>query len=331
MAVEGCVMFKTRMTELLGIKYPIMQGGMQNVARPELAAAVSRAGGLGTTNVSMFPDLDEFRSALKKIKSLTDNPFAINISLLPDIPLGDKVRSYIKIAAEEGVKALETAGANPAEYVPDIKASEMIWIHKAPSFKHAVKAQALGADFITAAGFEVGGHPGRDQIGSIVLTNKAANHLNTPVLAAGGFADGNSLAAALSLGAAGIVMGTRFLAAKECYIHQNFKDWILNATENDTLLCQKSINNMFRAANNGAAVKCLEMEAQGATLAELMTVIAGKRQLEAYDTGDIDGGIFAVGNAIGLINDIKTVQEIMDDIITVAHQALSRVRDMEQS
>lgn len=143
------MMFKTRMTKLLGIKHPIMQGGMQNVATPELAAAVSNAGGLGTTNVSMFPNLDEFRAALKKIRSLTNNPFAINISLLPDVPLGDKVREYIRIAGEEGVAAVETAGANPAEYVPDIKRAGLVWIHKAPSFKHAIKAESLGADLIT--------------------------------------------------------------------------------------------------------------------------------------------------------------------------------------
>jgi nitronate monooxygenase len=319
---EGKFMFETRITQILGIEYPIMQGGMQNLGSPALAAAVSNAGGLGTINITMYPDLDDFRAALKETKRRTSKPFAINISLLPNISMGDKINNYIDIAAEEGVKAIETAGVSPVEYVSRIKSRGIVHIHKVPALKHAVSVEKLGVDIITAAGFEVGGHPGKDMIGTTVLTNLIARAVKVPVFAAGGFSDGRGLIAALALGAEGIVMGTRFVASHECVIHQNFKDWIVNHTENDTALCQQTIHNMVRVANNSAAKQCRKMEAQGATLQELMTVIAGAIGKQCYESGDTEGGMFPVGETLGLIHDVKNVKEIIEGIMEEASQIL---------
>jgi NADH:quinone reductase (non-electrogenic) len=317
---------KTRLTELLGIKYPIIQGGMQHLGVPALAAAVSNAGGCGTISRTVFDNSDEFRNAIRELKSLTDKPFIINISLLPDVNVGEDVKETIKICGEEGVKAIETAGINPKDLVPYIHDAGIINIHKVPGARYAKSAEKAGCDAVTVAGFECAGHPGKDEISSLILTNKAARICSIPILAAGGYADGRGVAAALALGAEGVVMGTRFLATKECTINDNFKQWIVNASENDTVLCQKSIHNMTRVANNDCAKKCLELECDpDITLEKLMPIISGSRGRAGYESGDTDCGLFPVGNAIGLINDIPTVQEVVDCIMQEYKETLDRM------
>ena len=220
---------KTRMTELLGIKYPIMQGGMQHLGVPELAAAVSEAGGLGTINVTIYPDPEDLRKAIKEVKAKTDKPFAVNISLIPSLHPGQELFDQVKVILEEGVTAVETAGASPQELADVLNAhkDQVKWIHKAACVKHAKKAESMGADLITMAGFEVAGHPHTDGVGTMVLANRTAREVKVPVLAAGGIADGRGLLAALSLGCEGVVMGTRFVASKECWISENHKNWIV--------------------------------------------------------------------------------------------------------
>lgn len=324
-------MFKTKFTEVVGIEYPIMQGGMQHLGVPELASAVSNAGGLGTINITIYPDLDDFREALKKTKQLTDKPFAVNISLAPGLNMGEKIRQYIAICAEEGVKVIETAGQNPSEYVPFIKAAGIKLIHKCPSVKHALKAQEFGADAVTIVGYEVAGHPGIDEIGTFVLANKVSKVLDIPVLAAGGIADGRSFAAALALGAAGVTMGTKFVASKECTIHQNFKDLIVNSNETQTMTCQRSIKNMARYAKNSQAIKALEMENAGANLQKLLTVVSGNLSKECYVTGDTDNCVFAMGPACGLIDSVKSVKEIIDDIVNEAVEVIERLDSLKNN
>ncbi len=318
---------KTRVTEILGIKYPIMQGGMQVLGEPGLASAVSEAGGLGTINAATFPDYDEFREAIREVKRRTDKPFCVNISLIPDVP-HDTYFNQLEIMVEEGAHIVETAGANPRDFVPFFKDHGFTWIHKAPTVKHALKGQELGADIVTVVGYEVGGHPGADELCGNVLVHHAAQALDIPVLAAGGYVDGQGLIAALALGAEGITMGTRFVATKECCCHENFKQWIVGANEKDTKIIQRSIHNMMRAANNAAARKCLEMEAQGATLQELMTVIAGRIGRECYKTGDTDGGIFPVGQAIGLIEDIPSCADLLESIMKEAEETRARIANI---
>ena len=316
---------KTRMTELLGIQYPIMQGGMQHLGVPELAAAVSEAGGLGTINVTIYPDLEDLRRAIREVKAKTNKPFAVNISLIPSLHPGKELFDQVAVILDEGVAAVETAGASPQELADVLNQhkDQVKWIHKAACVKHAKKAESMGADIITMAGFEVAGHPHTDGVGTMVLANRTAREVKVPVLAAGGIADGRGLLAALSLGCEGVVMGTRFVASRECWIHQNQKDWIVAAAENETVLCQKTIRNMVRVANNDAAKKCLELEAKGASLEELMSVISGKLGKAAYESGNVNDGMFAVGPACGLIHEVESCKEIIDGMMKEAQEQLA--------
>ena len=322
-------MIKTKFTEMFGIEKPIVQGGMQHLGIADFASLVSNAGGMGTMNITCFPGIDEFREDIIKMKELTDKPFIVNISLVPDLTKGEEIFQYIDVCAREQVAAIEFAGASPVEFMPACKEAGIRIIHKSPNAKVAASMARKGADVITIAGYEVAGHPSLDGIGTFVIANKAAavcGEYGVPVLAAGGVADGKGLAAALALGAQGVVMGTRFVATKECPISDNHKQWLLEHTEKDTVLVQKSIHNAARVANNLAAKLTLEMEARGTTLQELMTVISGKLSRQCYKNGNIDGGIYALGPAMGLIRDIKTVQELMDGMVDEAEAVINGLR-----
>jgi len=315
---------KTRLTELFGIKYPIIQGGMQNLGLPKFASTVSNAGGMGTINIASFADVDAFREAVKEMNDLTDKPYFVNISLVPNLNRGDEIFRYIDVCAEGGVKAIETAGASPDPYIKAIKDAGIKLFHKTPTVRHAIRMEQKGVDAITIAGYEAAGHPSEEAVGTMVLLNKTAQSVSVPVMAAGGIADGRGLAAALAMGAEGVVMGTRFAASAECPMHQNFKDLLLESQENQTVLIQKSIHNMARVLDTEAAQKCLNMEAQGATLQELMSVIAGKITKRCYETGDTANSIFAVGPAVGLIHEVKPVKDIMEEMMAEAETTLKR-------
>lgn len=319
---------KTRFTDMFGIKYPIVQGGMQHLGVPEFASVVCNAGGIGTLNITCYANPEEFREAVREMKRLTDKPFIVNISLVPSLTRGEEIFRYIDVCIEEGVAAIETAGADPSEFISYIKENGIKLIHKTPSAKIAKRMEEKGADAITIAGYEVAGHPSTDGIGTMILANKVASTCSIPVLAAGGIGDGKSLAAALALGCEGVVMGTRFVATTECPISDNHKNWVMNHGERDTVLIQRSIKNMARVSNNMAARLTLEMEARGTTLQELMNVIAGRISRECYKNGNVDGGIFAVGPVMGIINDVKPVQKLMDDMVAEAEAACVRVAGM---
>lgn len=317
---------KTRMTEMLGIEYPIMQGGMQWLGVPELAAAVSNAGGLGTINASCYPDPDEFRAAIKKTKELTDKPFAINLSLTPETTIGEQTLVNIRIGGEEGVKVIETAGRSPEGLRDEIKKAGMVHIHKCTSLKHALKAQAVGVDMVSVVGYEGAGHPGPDEIGSFVLFNEVSNALDIPVLAAGGVADGRGLVAALALGCEGVVLGTRFVACEECWIHPNFKQVIVDATEKSTMTCQRSIKNMCRYYKNAQSAKALETELNGGGLEDILPIVAGRLGKACYESGDTEGCCFSIGVASSIITEVKTAKEIIDEMIAEADKAIARFK-----
>lgn len=319
-------MIKTRFTEMFGIKHPIVQGGMQHLGIPTFASVVSNAGGMGTINITCYESLEDFHEAIKEMKTLTDKPYIVNISLVPDLTKGEEIFKYIDVCAREGVAAIETAGADPSEFIPAMKEAGIKLIHKTPNAKVAKRMETKGADVITIAGYEVAGHPSTDGIGTFVIANKAASVCSIPVLAAGGVADGKGLAAALALGAEGVVIGTRFVTTNECPISDNHKQWILNHTERDTLLTQRSINNMTRVANNMASRLTLEMEARGTNLKELMSVISGKLSKSAYQTGNVDGGIFAAGVVTGLIHKIVPVKDMIDEIVAEAEEVINGIR-----
>lgn len=316
-------MIKTRFTELFGIEKPIVQGGMQNLGLPEFASLVSNAGGMGTINITCYANPEEFAGAVAEMNELTKKPYIVNISLVPDLTKGEEIVQYIDVCARGHVSAIEFAGDDPSRFMPQCKEAGIKIIHKSPNAHVAKRMAQKGADVITIAGYEVAGHPSQDGIGTFVIANKVAAECGVPVLAAGGIADGKGLAAALALGASGVVMGTRFVATTQCPISGNHKQWVLDHNEKDTLLIQKSIHNMARVADNMAAKLTLEMEARGTTLKELMTVIAGRISKQCYQNGNVDGGLFALGPAMGLVHDIKPVQVLMDDIVTEAESVIS--------
>lgn len=318
-------MLKTKVTELLGIKYPIMQGGLQHLGTPELASAVSNAGGLGTINATIYPTIEEFTAAIRKLKTLTDKPYCVNVSMLPTLSPGELTMEYFKVIVREAVPVVETAGRDPKEFVPMLKAAGIKLIHKVAAVKYARKAEEAGADIVTIVGVECAGHPGMDDITTMVLGRKVAKTVRIPVLIGGGIADGAGLVAALALGADGVVMGTRFVASQECIIHPNYKNWIVESCENDTILIQRSIKNMIRAMKNDAALQCLEMEHQGAGLNELLTVISGKKSKGCQMEGDLKGGVFAIGQAVGLIDEIKTAGQIVEDVVQEAEAVMARL------
>ncbi len=318
-------MIKTRITDLLGIKYPILMGGMQWLSYAEIVAAVSEAGGMGFIPAASFLTAEELRAEIKKTRNLTDKPIGLNISMLPEFIEGEPTMDYVQVGIEEKVSAFETAGRSPEMLIPKIKEAKIPLIHKVPQIRFAKKAAKLGADAVVIVGFECGGHPGMADVTSMILINKASRVLDIPILAAGGIVDGKSFLAALALGAEGVVMGTRFMASKESIVHKNFKDWFVTATENDTTILLRSIFNPMRVMNNETAKKVKEIEARGTTLEEMLTYASGKVGKKAYETGDLEVGVIAVGECVGLINEIKSVKEIIDEMIAEADEGLKRL------
>lgn len=310
--------------DLLQIQYPIMQGGMQWLATPTLAAAVSNAGGLGTINASLSENRQELIALIQRTRQLTDRPFALNISMLPHLAAGDRTDEFMEVAIQQQVPVIETSGRSPADYVPALHRAGCKVIHKVASVKHACKAEAAGVDAISMIGFEAGGHPGMDYVGTLVLLPSIVAAVKLPVLAGGGICDGKSYLAARVLGASGVVMGTRFLACKECRLHQNFKDVILQATEKDTFLVQKTIKNACRVWKNQACTRLYELEAHGnPTLQDVLYIVNGRRQRQCYESGDIQNGTFPVGQCIGRIHSILSAKEIIEQIVQDADTQLA--------
>lgn len=314
---------KTRLTELLGIKAPIIQGGMMWVSRAALVAAVSNAGGLGVLTALSLPSPEEVIQEIAEIRRLTAHPFAVNLTFLPTlkpVPYEDYARAII----EAGVEIVETAGRSPEPYMPALKQAGIKVIHKCTSVRHALKAEQLGVDVVSIDSFECAGHPGEADIGGLVLVPKAAEALKIPVVASGGLVDGRGLAAALALGAEGINMGTRFLATVEAPVHENLKQALVDAQETDTLIVERSLKNSLRVLNNAHARKVLALEAQGAELEELAPLLSGRLGLKALQSGELDGALLACGQGVGLIKDIPTCSELISRIIKDAENIMTR-------
>lgn len=310
-------MFQTKMTEILNIEYPIMQGGMLWVSRAELVSAVSNAGGLGTLTALTFSSSKELAKEIERTRSMTGKPFAVNVTLLPTFR-DVNYEEILNVIIGEGIKIVETAGNNPERVIDCLKANGIIVIHKCTSVRHALKAQSLGCDFVSIDSFECAGHPGEDDVGGLVLIPAAADALNIPIIASGGFADGRGLVAALALGASGINMGTRFLMTEESPVHRNVKEWLLKFSERDTMILLRAYRNSLRVAKTPYSLKVLEMEKGGATIDELHHLITGTKGRQMFERGTIDEGIVSVGQCIGLIKDIPTVKELVERIINEA-------------
>ncbi len=320
-------MFKTRITELLGIEHPIIAGPMGYISRAELVSAVSNAGGLGIMVGTTFGEPKDLKEEIRKTKSLTDKPFAVNVTLLPAArPVN--YEGYFAAALEEGVNIIETSGRSPEPYMKMLKDAKATVLHRATRTKDIKTAERAGCDAATILGTEAAGHPGQEEVTSLVRIPIVVDAVKIPVIAGGGIADARGFVAALALGAEGVLMGTRFMASKECPIHDNVKQWMLELGEADTILIQKSIRNASRVVRTEHTEKILDMENKGATLEELLPMISGQRGRNAYDIGDISGASISVGQVVGLIHDVPSVKEIIDGIISEAEGIVQRFRDL---
>ena len=319
---------KTRITEMLNIEYPIIQGGMMWLATAELAAAVSNAGGFGIIAALSSKSGAGLREEIRKCKDLTDKPFGVNVSMLPDLATDERIEEYFGAIVAEGVAAVETAGRNPEPYLPTLKEAGIKVIHKVPAVRHAQRAEQIGVDAVTIVGFECAGHPGMDDVTTFILVQKAARDLSIPVIAAGGICDAKGFVAALALGAEGVLMGTRFMLTHECWAPQRIKEQLLQATELDTMIIERSINNAARVIKNQAALRAFEMEEREASLEELLTVISGQVGLKAFQDGDIDAGVISCGQVVGVIDTLKSVKEVIDEIVDNAYEIYQRLGNM---
>ncbi len=306
---------KTRFTELFGIEHPIAMGGMQWVGRAELVAAVANAGALGFLTALTQPTPEDLEKEIQRVKDMTDKPFGVNITILPTTkaPPYDEYRRAI---IESGVKIVETAGSRPHEHVADLKANGVKVIHKCTAVRHALSAEKMGADAISIDGFECAGHPGEDDIPGLILIPAAANKVTVPMIASGGFGDGRGLAAALALGADGINMGTRFCATKEAPIHQNVKQKIVESEERDTNLIFRKLRNTARVGKNVISDEVVEILNKPETsFQDVAHLVAGARGREVMENGNLANGLYWAGQVQGLINDIPTVEELVNRII----------------
>ncbi len=314
---------KTRITEMLGIEHPIIQGGMHYVGFAELAAAVSNAGGLGTITGLTQKSAADLANEIAKCNDLTDKPFAVNLTFMPTVKAPD-YPAYVKAIIDGGVKVVETAGRNPAQVMPYLKDAGIKVIHKCTSVRHSLKAQSIGCDAVSVDGFECGGHPGEDDIPNMILLPRAADELEIPFVASGGQADARSLVASLAMGADGMNMGTRFMCTKEAPIHQNVKDAILAATELDTRLVMRPLRNTERVLNNEAVEKVLAVEAEkGRDLVfdDIMEETVGVYPPVMLD-GKVEIGAWSCGLVAGLINDIPTCKELIDRIMSETEELI---------
>jgi nitronate monooxygenase len=323
---------KTRMTELFGIKHPVMCGGMMWLAKPELCAAISNAGGLGDLTAGNYECGKELGEAIDKTRQLTNKPFCVNITLLPSVRITKEIhQDYFRACCEKGVAAIEISGAPLDRYlgadaINQAKKSGVKLIHKVGSVRHARHAEEAGYNAVIAAGFEEGGHPLSDDVTTMLLTPRISESVKIPVITAGGIADGRSLAAALVLGADGVMMASRFVATKECMAHPKVKEELVRRQENDTTLICRTINLQMRALKNELVGKVLEVEGRHGGLEEILPLISGQRSEKAWQNGDVDAAPLAVGQSIGLIKDIITCQVLLETMVREAEKILGKYK-----
>jgi nitronate monooxygenase len=315
---------KTRVTELLGIRYPIVQGGMMWVGRAEMASAVSNAGGLGILTALTFPSPDALRQEIARCRTLTDQPFGVNLTILPSAhppPYAD----YLDAIIDSGVRVLETAGSGPAEFIARAKTGGLTIVHKCTSVRHALSAERHGVDAISIDGFECAGHPGEDDVGGLVLFAAAARRVKLPLIASGGIADGRGMAAALALGAEGVNMGTRFCATVEAPIHPNIKQMMVDSSERDTRLIFRTLRNTGRVLANAVSDEVVAMERRpgGVEFKDIHPLVMGARGRKALESGDIDAGLVWGSQVVGLIDDVPTCEQLIQRMVRECRERLA--------
>jgi NAD(P)H-dependent flavin oxidoreductase YrpB (nitropropane dioxygenase family) len=321
-ALAEADMLKTRITELFGIERPIVQGGLMWIARAELASAVANAGGIGFMTALTFPDAEALRAEIRKCRNMTDKPFGVNLTFLPSLRTVD-YPAYIDVCIGEGIKFIETAGRNPEPYMKQLKSAGIKVVHKCTSVRHAVKAEKIGCDVVSIDGFEAAGHPGEDDVTSLILIPLTRDNISLPIIASGGFADGRGLVGALGLGADGMNMGTRFVATQEAPVHDNVKKAMIDHGERDTRLIMRTLRNTERALHNQPVDKVLEIESKGETkIEDIAPYVSGFVGKEMLEKGDMEKGVLSAGQSMGLIRDIPTCKDLLDRIMDDAEKII---------
>ncbi|EWC48371.1 hypothetical protein DRE_02140 [Drechslerella stenobrocha 248] len=316
---------QTALTKALGIAIPVVQGGMQWVGYAELASAVSNAGGLGILTALTQPTPEDLRKEIRRCKTMTSKPFAVNLTLLPALVPPD-YNAYAEVIIQEGIRIVETAGNNPAPIIRKLKSANVTILHKCTTIRHALSAQKLGVDFLSIDGFECAGHVGEHDITNFVLLRRAAQEIKIPFIASGGFADGEGLAGALALGACGINMGTRFMATLEAPIHNNIKEAIVKASEDDTELLLRRWRNTTRLFKNKVSLEAKQIESTSTTgkFEEVAHLVSGKRGRQVFINGDADAGVWTAGSCMGLIHDIPSCDTLLKRIEREAEDAIRK-------
>jgi len=313
------VFMKTRITELFGIQYPIICGGMFWLCEPNLCAAISNAGALGNITATRYDSGEELREAIQTARKLTDKPFGINITLLPSVRIPkERFDDYFRICAEEQITIIEVSGTPAVNYIDMLHKAGVKVMHKVGAVRHAKNIEKYGYDAVIAAGIEEGGHPLNDDVATTVLTPRIAESVKIPVITTGGIVDGRGLAAALSLGADGVLMASRFLATEECQLHPAIKEEFIKRQEYETTLVGKSLNLQGRTLKNKLAEKVLEIEADKGGIEKLAPFLTGMRIIPASQNGDVDGALWYVGQSIGLIKKVTTCKELIDGMVQEA-------------
>jgi nitronate monooxygenase len=301
---------------------------MQWISRAEFVASVCNAGGIAFITAESFETPEDLRSEIKKMHDLTDKPFGVNISMVPEFGMPERSLKFCEVVAEEGVKVVETAGRSPKPLMPTLKDAGIKVIHKMTSIRHAASAQKLGVDAVTLIGYGSGGHIGMDNVASFIMIPMAVSRLDIPVIAGGGVADGKGFLGALAMGAEAVLMGTAFFATQECPAHEAIKERLVQTSETETCLLLNSIHNPIRCVKNKLADECLALEEQNASFEEIITAVAGGKGKLAYDSGDTDISPIACGQIVGAIEEIKTVKQLIDDIVNEADGLMKRLNAM---
>ncbi len=320
--------FDTQITRMLGCEHPILCGGMQWVSRAEFVAAVCNAGGFGFITAETFDTPEDLRNEIKKMRTLTDRPFGINISMVPEFGIPERTLKFCDVVCDEGVAAVETAGRSPKPLMPNFKTAGVKVIHKLTSVRHAISAQKLGVDAVTIIGYGSGGHVGLDNVASFIMIPLAVKQLDIPVIAGGGIATGGGFLGALAMGAEAVLLGTVFFATAESPVHQVIKERIVQARETDTTLIMTSIKNPLRVVKNKLAEEVLAAEARGTTLEEVLKLVSGGKGKIAYDQGDSNVSPLACGQVAGLIDEVKSVDQVIESIVSEAETLLVRLKGL---
>jgi NADH:quinone reductase (non-electrogenic) len=315
-------MIKTRITELFGIQRPIVQGGLMWIATSKLVSAVANAGGIGFMTALTFEEPEGLRAEIRKCREMTDKPFGVNLTFLPTFRPPD-YPAYIDVCIEEGIEFIETAGRNPEPYMEQLKSAGIKVVHKCTSVRHAIKAEKIGCDVVSIDGFEAAGHPGEDDVTSLILIPITRDAIRLPIIASGGFADGRGLVAALGLGADAMNMGTRFVATREAPVHPDLKEALVRHGERDTRLIMRSLRNTERVLHNTIVDQILEIEGKGDTkIEDIAPFVSGLVGKEMLHNGDMEKGVLAAGQSMGMVHDIPTCKELLDRIMDEAESVI---------